>query len=58
MELNDSTNKKENKIAQPTKLIKVDELIHKQLKIYSATTGANLKETAEQAIKEFLERNS
>lgn len=47
-----------NKISQPTKLIKVDEDIHKELKIYSASTGANIKETAEQAIREFLERNS
>lgn len=45
------------KISQATKLIKVDEDIHKELKIYSASTGANIKETAEQAIKEFLERN-
>lgn len=58
MEVNDSIKKSEQKNVQPTKLIKVDELVHKQLKIYSATTGANLKETAEQAIKEFLERNS
>ena len=46
------------KISQPTKLIKVDEDIHKDLKIYSARTGKNIKETAEQAIREFLERNS
>lgn len=46
------------KISQPTKLIKVDEDIHKDLKIYSARTGTNIKETAEQAIREFLERNS
>lgn len=48
----------ERKISQPTKLIKVDEDIHKDLKIYSARTGKNIKETAEQAIREFLERNS
>ena len=41
------------KISQPTKLIKVDEDIHKDLKIYSAR-----KETAEQAIREFLERHN
>lgn len=45
------------KISQRTKLIKVDEDIHKELKIFSASTGANIKETAEQAIKEFLDKN-
>ncbi|MDT2909341.1 hypothetical protein [Lactococcus lactis] len=46
------------KISQQTKLIKVDEDVHKELKIFTAKTGANIKETAEQAIKEFLERNN
>ncbi|MFK4927079.1 hypothetical protein ACI1TM_10680 [Lactococcus garvieae] len=45
------------KISKPTKLIKVEEDLHKQLKIFSASSGTNIKETAEQAIKEFLEKN-
>ncbi|SFZ76805.1 Omega Transcriptional Repressor [Lactococcus chungangensis CAU 28 = DSM 22330] len=47
--------KKEN-IKKTTKLVKIDEDLHKKLKIYSALNGTNIKDNTEQAIREFLEK--
>ena len=47
--------KKEN-IKKSTKLVKIDEDLHKELKIYSALNGTNIKDNTEQAIREFLEK--
>lgn len=47
--------KKEN-IKKITKLVKIDEDLHKKLKIYSALNGTNIKDNTEQAIREFLEK--
>ena len=47
--------KKEN-IKKTTKLVKIDEDLHKELKIYSALNGTNIKDNTEQAIREFLEK--
>ena len=50
-----SFEKKEN-IKKTTKLVKIDEDLHKELKIYSALNGTNIKDNTEQAIREFLEK--
>ena len=47
--------KKEN-IKKTTKLVKIDEDLNKELKIYSALNGTNIKDNTEQAIREFLEK--
>ena len=47
--------KKEN-IKKTTKLVKIDEDLQKELKIYSALYGTNIKDNTEQAIREFLEK--
>ena len=43
-------------IKKTTKLVKIDEDLHKELKIYSALNGTNIKDNTEQAIREFLEK--
>ena len=52
--------KKEGSVAKfskkTTKLVKIYEDLHKELKIYSALNGTNIKDNIEQAIREFLEK--
>ena len=47
---------KKEKIKKKTKIFKIDEDLHKELKIDSALNGTNIKDNTEQAIREFLEK--
>jgi hypothetical protein len=47
---------KKGEYKKTTKLVKIDEDLHKELKIYSALNGTNIKDNTEQAIREFLEK--